>query len=404
MVYTDTVEAIKHSDESLELAFYETDAKGLVNIMHESELTDLYPKLGKGETVHRVGVILHRKAECTQNGLRGRPSFRRQSAARATIGAHVAAGCGQLFDRTIVPFSIGFYPLDIKSNSVPASINTSPIYTGNGTGGSTPSASIKKRKAQTSEIPQAITGPSSAVIGKTDTSTFEPQVKSTYKVCALSGEESQFGDLNCGPGLDVAHIVPKDFWFAYPLSPAASGDAGPMPSDVPPLYRYTMETMRCQYSRTWDSANGLLLRADLHAVFDKRLIGIHPVDLKIRVFAPMKAYIGLHGKQAYIPKDADIDRKALRWHWMQCIIENFSAHSFHEQQEARQRCYSNLVDKVEALSTNALRTGPWGGFPNSIAHVDIAVTVNQPEEEHGQGVDMNAVSERLRILVGRPPR
>ncbi|KAK6336194.1 hypothetical protein TWF696_001757 [Orbilia brochopaga] len=322
IVYPDTTYAIKHSEESLELAFYETDAKGHVTIFHENEIYDTYPKVPKGETTRRIGVILHRKAECTQIGSQRKSRLKRQPSARWTIQAHIADS-----------------------------------------GPPTPTASTKKRKLATPKSFHAIASPDSIVRGDAQSENFESKVKATYNICALSGDESQFGELHCGPGFEAAQIVPRKFWFAYPLAPAASGP-GLTGSDAPPLSSYSIELLRNQYFRIWQSANGLLLRADLRAAFDARLIAIHPVDLRIRVFAPMKAYLGLHGMKAHIPKDADIDRKALRWHWRQSVIENFAAHPFTNKQAPRTSCYRKLLDKLQALTTDSVPVAPFEGNVN----------------------------------------
>jgi predicted restriction endonuclease len=65
--------------------------------------------------------------------------------------------------------------------------------------------------------------------------------------------------------------------------------------------------------------NGLLLRADIHTLFDIDLIGINPVSLTISVAAAIKAtvYAELHGRKLSLP-DKTVDapnREALKERW-----------------------------------------------------------------------------------------
>lgn len=69
--------------------------------------------------------------------------------------------------------------------------------------------------------------------------------------------------------------------------------------------------------------NGIMLRADIHTLFDLHLIAIDPATLKVRLHPSLReAYGGLEGTPIHLPKAAmqrpDSDR--LRWHferWLQ---------------------------------------------------------------------------------------
>lgn len=69
--------------------------------------------------------------------------------------------------------------------------------------------------------------------------------------------------------------------------------------------------------------NGVLLRSDLHILFDRFLISVLPRDYTIQVSPAMREYEGLrifHGKRLQLPKiqahwPSD---KALKWHYSNC--------------------------------------------------------------------------------------
>jgi hypothetical protein len=65
--------------------------------------------------------------------------------------------------------------------------------------------------------------------------------------------------------------------------------------------------------------NGLLLRADVHLLFDRHLIGVEPDALRVRLAPPLlsTAYAGLDGRAISRPlRDDDApDTKRLAVHW-----------------------------------------------------------------------------------------
>jgi hypothetical protein len=70
---------------------------------------------------------------------------------------------------------------------------------------------------------------------------------------------------------------------------------------------------------TNDVRNGLLLRADIHTLFDLGLVAVHPTELKIWLSAKLRASVlaQLHGTRLRLPPLAD-DRPsagALAWHF-----------------------------------------------------------------------------------------
>lgn len=68
--------------------------------------------------------------------------------------------------------------------------------------------------------------------------------------------------------------------------------------------------------------NGLLLRADIHTLFDLYLITVHPETKEIHIAPELKStsYSELHGKKLSLPKDESLSprREVLEWHYQQC--------------------------------------------------------------------------------------
>ena len=62
------------------------------------------------------------------------------------------------------------------------------------------------------------------------------------------------------------------------------------------------------YSRSVNNhtSNGLLLRADLHSLFDLGLVGIHPTELTVMLSPKLAktSYADLHGQKIELPKDS----------------------------------------------------------------------------------------------------
>jgi predicted restriction endonuclease len=67
--------------------------------------------------------------------------------------------------------------------------------------------------------------------------------------------------------------------------------------------------------------NGLLLRADIHTLFDLDVLGIDPDTLKIVIAAELQfsSYSELNGRRLAIPKSADHrpSSEALKLRWKQ---------------------------------------------------------------------------------------
>jgi len=68
--------------------------------------------------------------------------------------------------------------------------------------------------------------------------------------------------------------------------------------------------------------NGLLLRGDIHTLFDLYLITVHPKTKEVRIAPELKntKYKELDGKKLNLPKDTGLhpSDKILKWHYKQC--------------------------------------------------------------------------------------
>lgn len=67
-----------------------------------------------------------------------------------------------------------------------------------------------------------------------------------------------------------------------------------------------------------DVANGLLLRADIHVLFDLYLISLKPQTLAVfchKSIRCSKTYGSFHGKRAHIPLGHQINARALAEHY-----------------------------------------------------------------------------------------
>ncbi|EHA58527.1 hypothetical protein MGG_10925 [Pyricularia oryzae 70-15] len=115
-----------------------------------------------------------------------------------------------------------------------------------------------------------------------------------------------------GPGIQAAHIVPATHWSRFPLD----DQQGIADTNNP-------ENLKDAWYGTYDPANGLLMASHLHQCFDQRLFSIHPDTGIIRVFLPYSLLLEYHGKHAHLAPG--VSKRALRFHYDMCCIENFGA-------------------------------------------------------------------------------
>ncbi|KAF3281126.1 hypothetical protein TWF970_002298 [Orbilia oligospora] len=252
----------------------------------------------------------------------GHPSCKTLTSS-AGINEHIDVGCAVIPTLKFNPKENGYLP-DIPNYHTPSLSFSRP---------STPFN--KKRKlaedsASNSSTPDSLElrheqDRDSRELAKSfgvDVGSFDEAVKITYDKCVITRTSSKWGSLICGPGYVASHIMPQRLWFSYPnCHPSPVFEK--FPFNVIPSYNMDEDTLRKRMQSTWGPANGLLLRADIPDMFDQRMIAIHPVTSRIRLFAPMPVAMEYHGqivKWEVIP-----DRAALAHHYTQCVIENIAA-------------------------------------------------------------------------------
>ncbi|KAA8896227.1 hypothetical protein FN846DRAFT_764514, partial [Sphaerosporella brunnea] len=149
------------------------------------------------------------------------------------------------------------------------------------------------------------------------TPAFRAAVEARHPECLLSGArnhpddlERQEGELT-GPGLEAAHIVPMgrpDLWT----------DA--MAATV----RYSRNRWKmAQTGKFIDNncvENGVMLRADLHRMFDRFFWSIHPKTKIVVVFVPIPEMMQYHGMKVNAKQRRFPPMKILQWHWDQCVV------------------------------------------------------------------------------------
>ncbi|KUI64046.1 hypothetical protein VM1G_10808 [Cytospora mali] len=139
---------------------------------------------------------------------------------------------------------------------------------------------------------------------------FRPNVIVHSSVCALSGKGKFWApNKTVGPGVEAAHIVLQIHWHTYPLSQSnyvANKDNSQQLQDA--------------WLSTWGAGNGIPLQSNLHKCFDARIVSIHPETHRIRAFVNYDILTDYHGNKAIVPDK--VDKKALRYHWDMCCLEN----------------------------------------------------------------------------------
>ncbi|EGX46312.1 hypothetical protein AOL_s00110g136 [Orbilia oligospora ATCC 24927] len=240
----------------------------------------------------------------------------------ATITHHINAGCAVVPNLNFDPQENGHLP-DTQNYFIPSARSSRPStpsqkrkFAEDSTSGQSTPASLESPRKQDQDSRMFIES-----LG-VDTRSFEKSVKGSYSKCVITNTDSKWGTLICGPGYVAVHIVPQKFWFSYP-DWRPSPDYENYPFKVTPSYNTHENGLRQRMQSTWEPANGLLLRADIHDMFDRRMIAIHPITFQIRLFAPMSVAMEYHGK--VIEWETIPDRAALAYHYSQCVIENVAA-------------------------------------------------------------------------------
>jgi HNH endonuclease len=146
----------------------------------------------------------------------------------------------------------------------------------------------------------------------------------------------------CGPGIEVAHIIPKSMYQFYPN--VANDDEG--------------------WNLTNSSGNCILLDSLTHVIHDNRLIAIQPSSQRIRLFAPVKPLLERSNRQAgfggYRPAWESLD-----WHYKMCVVENMCAILLQEEGGAKRVLRKGLpVSEIDEGTGDESREGIGGPEDN----------------------------------------
>ncbi|KAA8894068.1 hypothetical protein FN846DRAFT_1001765 [Sphaerosporella brunnea] len=66
--------------------------------------------------------------------------------------------------------------------------------------------------------------------------------------------------------------------------------------------------------------NGIMLRADLHRMFDRFFWSIYPKTKVVVVFVPILEMMQLHGMKVKAKQGGFPPMKICQWHWDQCVV------------------------------------------------------------------------------------
>ncbi|KAF3147683.1 hypothetical protein TWF594_002274 [Orbilia oligospora] len=172
-----------------------------------------------------------------------------------------------------------------------------------------------------------------------DPKSFERSVKYAYTECLITRTNSRCGPLLCGPGYATTHLVPPALWFSYPderpvedflsyddeFVPNYPEERGIYPFNTIPSSNTDEPGLRSRMISTWSVCNGLLLRSDVHEMFNRRMIAIHPVTYQVRLFGAMPIVLEYHVQVVQWRDGMMADRVA--HHYTQYVIENVGANS-----------------------------------------------------------------------------
>ncbi|KAI9770143.1 MAG: hypothetical protein M1840_003593 [Geoglossum simile] len=140
--------------------------------------------------------------------------------------------------------------------------------------------------------------------------------------CVITKQNTSWvpGNMFCGPGIEVAHIIPKSMYMFYPG--AANEGEG---------WRLTNSPRNC-----------VLLDSLTHAIHDNRLIAIHPSSQRIRLFAPVKPLLRRSNRLAsfggFRPAWESLD-----WHYNMCVVESMCAILLQEEGGAKRTLKRGLA-------------------------------------------------------------
>ncbi|KAA8912515.1 hypothetical protein FN846DRAFT_769855, partial [Sphaerosporella brunnea] len=148
------------------------------------------------------------------------------------------------------------------------------------------------------------------------TPAFRTQVEARQAQCLLSGARNHPDDLTrldgelTGPGIEAAHIVPlgrPDLWSEAMVSAVRASRSERVLRNAPYVDNNCVE-------------NGVMLRADLHKMFDRFFWSVHPTTRVVVVFVPIPEMMEYHGMKVDRKPRGFPPAKIWQWHWEQCVI------------------------------------------------------------------------------------
>ncbi|KAA8898305.1 hypothetical protein FN846DRAFT_910135 [Sphaerosporella brunnea] len=121
----------------------------------------------------------------------------------------------------------------------------------------------------------------------------------------------------CGPAIQAAHIVPigrPDIWCAGDFDTAIRQQRSLLQS---PDAHGAIDLNATE--------NGIMLREDLHTMFDRFFWGVHPRSMRVVVFVAVPELTWMHGMVIEPRKRTTVGwppKAVWEWHWQQCVIRS----------------------------------------------------------------------------------
>ncbi|KAA8895413.1 hypothetical protein FN846DRAFT_785127 [Sphaerosporella brunnea] len=194
---------------------------------------------------------------------------------------------------------------------------------------------------------------SQGIIPTTRTPAFRAAVEVRHPECLLSGTRNHPEALNrkegelTGPGLEAAHIVPigrPDLWTD---TMAATVRFSPNRCKMDQTEKYINNNC---------VENGIMLRGDLHSMFDRFFWSIHPKTKVVVVFVPIPEMMQFHGMKVNATQRGFPPMKILQCHWDQCVVRRLRAGAGNPEDEYYDRQEAEATAAVAAVT---VRKSPW---------------------------------------------
>ncbi|KAA8912118.1 hypothetical protein FN846DRAFT_773514 [Sphaerosporella brunnea] len=185
------------------------------------------------------------------------------------------------------------------------------------------------------------------IILTTRTPAFRALVEARNPRCLLSGACNHPQDLTrlkgelTGPGIEAAHIVPlgrPDLWSEAMVSAVRSSRSSRVLRNAPYVDNNCVE-------------NGVMLRADLHKMFDRFFWSVHPSTRVVVAFVPIPELMAYHGMKVDRSPPGFPPGKIWQWHWEQSVIRCLRAAA---EGNPEDKYYDN-EPAVETIATVTVR-------------------------------------------------